>query len=342
MKTIVPLLLLSSSLVSVGAAEALTRIMFGSCIRQDKPAPILPKIVADQPELFLFLGDNIYGDTEDMNVLSAKYRTLAALPGFAELRNSSRIMATWDDHDYGKNDAGANFVKRRESRHRFLNFWGTMKGSPRRSREGVYYARMFGPVGKRVQVIMLDTRYFRGELKRGERRIGGPYYPNPDPTVTMLGAQQWKWLEEQLMQPAEIRLIGTSIQCIPEASGQETWSNLPAERQRFFDLLKASKAEGVILLSGDRHWSEVSRLVRTGEYPLYEFTSSSLNQLHKRGTPTANRFRALPATFHRENYGRLLVDWELDDPELRVEIVDLEGNIRIGKRLFLSELRGNR
>lgn len=340
MKNIIHLLLLSSSLVAANAAEPLTRIMFGSCIRQDKPAPILPQIVADQPELFLFLGDNIYGDTEDMNVMTAKYRQLAALPGFAELRNQSRIMATWDDHDYGKNDAGADYVKRRESQNRFLNFWGTLKGSPRRKRDGVYYARIYGPVGKRVQVIMLDTRFFRGALKRGERRTGGPYYPNPDPTAAMLGEQQWKWLAEQLRQPAELRLVGTSIQCIPEASGQETWSNLPVERQRFFDLLKSSKANGVVLLSGDRHWSEVSRLNREGQYPLYEFTSSSLNQLHQRGTPTANRFRALPATFHRENYGRLLVNWDLDDPELKVEIVDLEGNVRIRKLLFLGELEG--
>ena len=342
MKTIIPLLLFSSSLFSVGAAEALTRIMFGSCIRQDQPAPILPKIVADRPELFLFLGDNIYGDTEDMKVLSAKYAKLAALPGFAELRNQSRIMATWDDHDYGKNDSGADYVKRRESQQQFLNFWGTLKGSPRRTRDGVYYSRTYGPLGKRVQIIMLDTRFFRGPLKRGERRTGGPYYPNPDPTATMLGEQQWTWLEEQLQQPAELRLIGTSIQCIPEASGQETWSNLPVERQRFFDLMKSSKANGVLLLSGDRHWCEFSKLDRKGQYPLYEFTSSSLNQLHKRGTPTANRFRALPATFHLENYGRILIDWNESDPMLKVEVVDMDGQVRIGKTLLLSEVSGAR
>ena len=129
MKIAITLLSVSLGLFEIRAAEPLTRIMFGSCIRQDRPAPILPKIAVDEPELFIFLGDNIYGDTDDMKVLWAKYQQLAKLPGFAELRADSQIMATWDDHDYGKNDAGADYAMREESQRRFLNFWGSRKGS---------------------------------------------------------------------------------------------------------------------------------------------------------------------------------------------------------------------
>lgn len=339
MKNGLALLVLAASTAFVCSAEPLTRIMFGSCIRQDRPAPLLPKIVADKPELFIFLGDNIYGDTDDMNVLWSKYQQLARLPGFGELRENSSIMATWDDHDYGKNDAGADYIMRKESQRRFLNFWGTRKGSDRRQRDGVYHSKIYGPEGKRVQVIMLDTRFFRGPLKTGPRRTGGPYYPNPDATVPVLGEVQWNWLGNELKKPAELRIIGTSIQCIPEASGQETWSNLPVERARLFEEIGKMGAEGVILISGDRHWSEYSKLDREGACPVYEFTSSSINQLHKRGTPTANRFRALPTTFHRENYGRILIDWTGPAPGLKVEIVDLVGKVRISKSLLFDELR---
>lgn len=339
MKTAITLLSVSLGLFEIRAAEPLTRIMFGSCIRQDRPAPILPKIAVDEPELFIFLGDNIYGDTDDMKVLWAKYQQLAKLPGFAELRADSQIMATWDDHDYGKNDAGADYAMREESQRRFLNFWGSRKGSDRRKRDGIYHSRTFGPAGKRVQVIMLDTRFFRGTLKTGPRRTGGPYYPNPDASVPMLGEAQWKWLESELTKPAELRIIGSSIQCIPEASGQETWSNLPVERSRFFQLLEKTKANGVVLLSGDRHWSEVSRLDRKGRYPIHEFTSSSLNQLHKRGTPTVNRYRALPTTYHKENYGRLTIDWNESRTSLKVDIVDLDGRVQLSKQILLEELR---
>lgn len=324
----------------LGAAEqALTRIHFGSCIKQDRPAPIFETILKDRPEMFIFLGDNIYGDTDDMAVLQTKYNRLAAIPGFAGLRRSARVLAIWDDHDFGKNDSGADYAKRAESQKVFLRFWETDTKSPRWNRPGIYDAKIYGPKGKRVQIILLDTRYFRGPLKRGERRTGGPYYPEPDASVPMLGTAQWKWLEQQFRKPAELRIVASGIQCVPEASGQETWSNLPAERKRFFDLIGKTKANGVIIISGDRHWSEISVLEQGAPYPIYDITSSSLNQLHQRGTPTKNRFRALPTSFHRENFGRLSIDWESNDPLLTAEIVDLDGKVRIAKELFLRELK---
>jgi alkaline phosphatase D len=222
----------------------LTRIHFGSCIKQDKPMPIFDMINKERPEIFLMIGDNIYGDTTDMDVLRAKYAKLNADPGFSLLRASCPMLATWDDHDFGKNDAGADYPKKRESQKIFSDFWGDPLSSPRRQREGIYDAQTVGPKGKRVQFILLDTRYFKGPWKAGERRVGGPYYPNPDPSVPMLGEAQWKWLEEQLSQPAELRVVVSSLQFIAEAAGQETWSNLPSERQRMIDLIAKTKASG--------------------------------------------------------------------------------------------------
>jgi len=334
MKTLLACLLLTA-LPAIGADQPVARILFGSCIRQNLPVPILKTVLADRPDLFLFLGDNIYGDSSDPGVLRAKYERLAALPDFARLLERTRVLATWDDHDYGQNDGGADFAARQASQREFTRFWG----QPSRSGEGVYDSHIFGPAGRRVQVILLDTRYFRGPLKKGKRRVGGPYYPTDDRSVTMLGEAQWKWLGEQLRRPAELRLIVSSIQCIPEAAGQETWSNIPHERERLFDLLRVRKANGVILLSGDRHWAEISALPDRIGYPLYEFTSSSLNQIHPRGTPTTNRFRAFPVTWHRENYGRISIDWSAADPVIRTDIVDREGKVRLSKTLLLSELQ---
>lgn len=337
MKTVVIAFLLSLGCLPA-AEQPLSRILFGSCIKQDRPAPILKTIVAERPEMFIFLGDNIYGDTADMKVLQGKYERLAGLPGFAELKNGSRVLATWDDHDYGVNDGGADYPMRRQSQAVFLDFWGDGADSLRRGRDGVYDAAVYGPVGKRVQVILLDTRFFRGPLKRGDRRVGGPYYPDPNPALSMLGDAQWKWLEREFKKPAELRIVATSIQCIPEASGQETWANMPRERNRFFRLIADSKANGVVLLSGDRHWAEVSVLTEDLPYPIYEFTSSSLNQLHGRGTPTDNRHRAIPTSFHKENYGRMLIDWDAEDPRVTTSVIDGAGQVRISKTLFLSEL----
>jgi len=155
----------------------------------------------------------------------------------------------------------------------------------------------------------------------------------------MLGEEQWQWLEKELKKPAEIRLIGSGIQIVPEASGQETWSNLPHERQRLFDVVAKTKAEGVIFLSGDRHWSEFSKVTENAPYPLYDFTSSSLNQIHPRGTPTDNRFRVSESTYHKENFGEIEIDWSGEETSLTVSIRDLEGMAKFAERVPLAELK---
>ena len=308
----------------------LRRIMFGSCIKQMHPAPILGTIAKQHPDLFIFLGDNIYGDTDDMAVMRAKYKRLGELPGFKALRDSTPILATWDDHDYGRNDAGADYPHRGASQREFLKFWNEPKDSPLWKRPGIYTSRMFGPAGKRTQIILLDTRYFRSPLKkRDQRRVGGVWEPDSDPNKTMLGETQWKWLEGELRKPAEVRVVASSIQFVAEDAGQETWSNLPAERQKMIDLLRKTKANGVMFISGDRHWSELSTISPDGMEPVFDLTSSSLNQIHARGTPTKNKFRSIQATYHKPNFGVIEIDWRSPTPKVRLQIRDESNEVQI-------------
>lgn len=318
--------------------QPISRVLFGSCIKQDQPMPILKTIAARRPDLFLMLGDNIYGDTADMEVMRAKYATLRSNQDFRKLLDTCPVLATWDDHDYGVNDGGASYAERDASQRLFVDFWDTAD-SPRRARPGVYDAAIMGPPGKRLQVVLLDTRYFRGPLQTGPQRIGGPYVPTDDATITMLGEPQWAWLEEQLRQPAEVRLIVSSIQCVASDAGQETWSNLPHQRQRLFKLIGQTGAGGVVIVSGDRHWSELSVEKELAPYPVYDLTSSSLNQIHPRGTPTDNANRDVPTTFHRENFGAIQIDWEAPQPRLKLQIIDMEGSIVLQKELQLDQLR---
>ena len=98
--------------------------------------------------------------------MRAKYARLAAMPGYQAAQVACPILATWDDHDYGVDDGGGEYPKKVESQQVFLDFFGDPEDSPRRKRQGVYDAEVFGPPGKRVQVILLDTRYFRSPLKK--------------------------------------------------------------------------------------------------------------------------------------------------------------------------------
>ena len=340
----VTLLLIFAGLVPAADAQqppaqpTMSRILFGSCAKQNRPIPIFSTIVSHKPDLFIFMGDNIYADTSDLDVMRQKYAALAERAEFRTLRDSCPILATWDDHDYGINDGGADFNQKRGAERLFLDFWRIPADSPRRQRPGVYGAHTFGPIGRRIQVLLLDTRYFRGPLEKGPKRVGGSYVPTTNTRIPLLGEPQWKWLEQRLREPANLRILVSSIQCLPADAGQECWANLPHERRRLFQLIEDTRASGLLIISGDRHWAELSTVSQNVPYPLWELTASSFNQVHPRGTPTTNRYRADRRTFHRENFGALMIDWNQPDPRLKFQILDIQGQIQIEKQLRLSTL----
>jgi alkaline phosphatase D len=313
--------------------KPLTRIAFGSCINTNVH-PMLDRTLKTPFDLFILLGDNIYADTTNMTVMQRKYDALKESRFFRKLRKKAPVLATWDDHDFGANDAGAEYPMKAQSQKLFLDFIGEPADSPRRRREGIYDAHLFGPSRQRVQVILLDTRYYRSLLSTGVNNVvpsGGKYIPNPDPAATMLGEAHWAWLEQQLRVPAELRIIATGIQFVSEFSGGEAWANLPREKERLLDLLAKTEANGVIFISGDRHWAELSRLDRPGRYSLYDLTSSALTQKHPRGTPTPNRYRADPVTYHDANLGLILIDWKSGKPAVTLQLLDVNGRVRIEK-----------
>jgi alkaline phosphatase D len=327
--------------------DTVSRLAFGSCAGEDLPQPIWDAVLAEAPDVWVWAGDNIYGDTENMQLLRDKYALLSAQPGYRRLRDTGiPILGTWDDHDYGANDAGADYPQREASQQVFLDFFGVPEDSPRRAREGVYHAETFGEPGRRIQVITLDTRYHRSPLRtypRTPERDEKVYWPNPDPEATVLGEAQWAWLRRELLKPADLRLIVSSIQVISAEHRFEKWSNFPLERRRFLDLLRETQAEGVVLLSGDRHHAELSRMEVPGLYPLYELTSSGINRSNPRTgaaaqrPPEPNRYR-LGRTFRGHHFGVVTVDWEQPDPLVRLSIVDQAGERPIDTVFPLGEL----
>jgi alkaline phosphatase D len=325
---IVTLLLMGCAHRKSSKPAAVDRIAFGSCCRQGQPQPIWESIAAADPDLFILLGDNVYGDTEDMSVLRKKYDQLAAEPGFQDLRASSTLLATWDDHDMGRNDAGADYVPRAQSKSELFRFLDEPASSPRRSRGGVYASYMFGDPGRRVQVILLDTRSFRSPLRRDTDAKGARYVPDDDPAKTMLGERQWTWLADQLRQPADVRIIGSSIQVLSEEHPFEKWGNFPRERQRLLELIERSPARGeVVLLSGDRHSAEISRMDRSGAPPLYDVTASSLNAPLKARNPEPNRYRVDADKFWEPNFGLIEIDWSGRSPRLTLQVHDAAGEV---------------
>jgi alkaline phosphatase D len=327
---------------AVSAQEApLVRIAFGSCAHQDRPQPIWDAVLGYRPDLFVFLGDNVYGDVTgaDMAELRAAYAAADEIEGITALRAQVPVLATWDDHDYGQNDGGADFAYKDASKALFLDYWGIADDDPRTRRPGIYHAETFGPPGRRVQVILLDTRSFRSALKPSDQRgtLGKEaYVPDPDPAKTMLGEAQWAWLRVQLEQPAELRLIVSSVQVLAEQHGFERWGNLPLERQRLLDLIAETGAEGAVFLSGDRHIGALYRLREGVPYPFYEITSSGLNMAYANNRDIGPL--RLGEVYGQDNFGTVDIDWQAR--EITLSIRNMEGERVRSATIPLADIAG--
>ena len=337
------LFLSAYSSVAQGPRPLVSTIAFGSCASENEPQPVLDLVVKHKPNLFIYLGDNIYGDTHDMKVLQAKYDSLAARPEFRRLRKNVPILATWDDHDYGWNDSGKYYPYKKESKEIFLKFFEEPLHSERRLHDGIYTSQFYEGNGKKLQVILLDNRTFRDNLRtyRGEYHTMEKYFypldyfPHQAEDSTLLGEAQWKWLEEELKKPADLRLICSGSQFSISYNGYEAWANFPHEQKRFLDLVRKTRASGVLFLTGDVHYAEISKLQSDGLYPIYDVTSSGITSTWHFATPNDNRIEGPVMDNH---FGLLTIDWKAKDPTIKMEIWDKNDNQRIEYTVKLSEI----
>lgn len=325
--------------------KPLSRIIFGSCNHHARSQHMWPLIEAQNPDLVLAIGDNIYGDNgylgeADLDSFINAYRLQASHPEFRSLRSKVPMLATWDDHDYGPNDSGGTFAFREWSETLFETFWGASDAA--KSRQGVYDSVIAGPEGQRVQIIMLDTRFFRSPLKsipyQESRPPLGPYVADDNPQLTILGADQWNWLQAELAKPADLRLLISSTQVLTDAHGFEKWGNHPVERERLFKALKARNSGDVLILSGDRHSAAFyAQTPKELGNEIWEFTSSSLNLAFVRenageGEPDARRRSGF---FTQENYGMIDIDWQ--NKEITMQIRGNESQIMAMQKLPLKK-----
>lgn len=311
---------LGFSFLCSNAQKSIHKIAFGSCGHQLGEQFIWNNIVAENPDLWIWLGDNIYGDTEDMNVLRKKYQQLGDNQNYQYLKENVPVIATWDDHDYGVNDGGKEYPMRKESQQVFLEFFEEPSNSPRWTREGVYTSYNYGYGDSLVKVILLDCRYHRDAR---------------DTDGDVLGEEQWKWLENEFRNSeSKVVLVGTGYQFVSDQHPFETWGHFPSERERMLELIKETGVKGVIFISGDRHFAELSKLERDDmPYPIYDFTSSGLTHANN-VMIEKNVYRV--SRYLRRNFGTFVFDWKNQTVTLQAH--KLSGKVAFYRTLKFEEL----
>ena len=164
---------------------------------------------------------------------------------------------------------------------------------------------------KKFKFIFLDTRYFRSELKGPK----GRYAKNDEPNATILGAEQWKWFEDELNQDFDFLMIFSSIQIIPQDHGFEKWDNFPKERDKILNMIKKYKDQ-TILFSGDRHRSGIYK--KDG---IIEVTASSMNKPGSTFYETDSYL--IGKTYPQANYSIL----EIFEKSINISIKDASGKV---------------
>lgn len=322
------------------SASARLRIGVASCADQRQPQPIWEAVRAASLDFFIFGGDNVYASEQPFSRerLRAAYEAQSQQAGFGALRDNVPHLAVWDDHDYGLNDGGAGWVHAQAAKDEFLRFWRVPANDPRRHRQGLYHAQWLQAGDRRVQIIGLDTRSFRSPLKPTDRRDAPGrerYVPDPDPNKTLLGPEQWSWLQDCLSQPADAHVLVSSIQCVVDGHGWECWGNLPSERERLYRTLRESGARSVVVVSGDRHIGAFYREQRRDlAYPLWEMTSSGITHPWAKASEAGpNRVGPLVTVRH---FG--LLDFDFDAGTLLLSLCAEDGAALRSHRLHLSTM----
>ncbi len=310
--------------LQLAAQSKETIIAFGSCDDEDEPQEMWKEVIAQKPTVWIWGGDNVYADTHDMNVLKAKYDKQKSNPDYQKLMRMCAITGTWDDHDYGENDGGKLYSKKNESKKYLLDFLGIAEPSPVWEHDGVYNALTVGIGKQKVKIINLDTRSFRDTIIKVtyidslSKKKMTHYEPNTMGDV--LGEAQWQWLADELNNTGvELFIINSSIQVIAAEHRFEKWANFPAARKRLLDLIAASKKK-VVIVSGDRHIAEFSKIDLPGvKYPLIDFTSSGITHTWSEPWVEINKHRIGDLVIQK-TYGLIKINWADKEPKVTMQV----------------------
>ena len=249
------------------------RIVVGSCFYVNDPTydrpgepygagfEILDAIREARPDAMIWMGDNVYlreADWYSRSGILYRYGHTRALPELQPLLGATHHYATWDDHDYGPDNSDWTWREKATTKQAFDLFWANpSSGQPEFG--GILTMFQWGD----ADFFLLDDRWFRSSENRvGERQLFGP---------------QIDWLIDALASSrATFKIVVSGTQVLNPEARWDSYATFPEERGRLLDELRANDVDGVMFLTGDVHYSVLSRLPRQGTYPLYDLTVSPL------------------------------------------------------------------
>ncbi|MCU0380398.1 MAG: alkaline phosphatase family protein [Chitinophagaceae bacterium] len=280
---------------------------------------IFVSMAKERADFMLWLGDNWYTREVDYNsTWGLWYRASRdrSAPVVQDLLKAMPNYAIWDDHDFGPNDMGTEYVLKEESRKVFTRYWANP--SYGEDGKGIYSKLSFSD----VDIFMLDDRTWRAS-DRLEDSIDG----RPNPLKKMFGEQQMEWLKSALAgSNATFKIIANGSQVLNPASPFDCFRKFPQEYQELMSFIRSEKISGIMFLSGDRHHSEVIKVEGLVPYPLYDITASPLTAgTHVFGDAEKNNPYRVYGLDQKQNYAHISVTGKPRSRVLKVTYKGLKG-----------------
>jgi alkaline phosphatase D len=317
------------------------RVAIGSCAFVndalfDRPNDIYGRnmeifraIAAERPDAMLWLGDNVYFREPDFfseRTMRYRYAHTRSLADMQPLLASTHHYAIWDDHDFGTNDSDRTYRMRDTSLRIFKDYWANPTYGTSET------AGVFGRFEwADVEFFLLDDRYHRT-----------PNRHETDPRRAMFGGAQLEWLMAALASSrATFKFVAGGNQMLNPMTLYEAFGRFPAEQKRLFEFLRTAKVSGVVLLSGDRHHTELIRRTDITPYPLYDFTSSPLTSGTHRNDKEENNPARVAGTWVNDvrNFGMLEVSGPKDARRLTMRALDAAGKQLWRHEVAAADLR---
>lgn len=253
-----------------------------------------------------------------------------AVPVLQKFLKAMPHFAIWDDHDYGPNDIGKNYILKETSRKIFNSYF--CNPSSGENGQGIYTMTSWGD----ADIFMLDDRWWRS-ADRVKDSVDG----KPNPNKTMFGAQQLEWLKNSLLfSTAPFKIIVTGSQVLNTVSPFDKLIDFPAEYYELLNFLQEHRVNGVLFLTGDRHHSEILKMDRKGTYPLYDITVSPLTSgTHKFFGPEINNPMRVLGVDEKQNYGKFSFSGIRNERKLTVEFLGIKGEKLGGWSISEKELK---
>ena len=291
---------------------------------------IFESIAKKNPDIMLWGGDNVYlreADWDSKSGIYHRYTHSRALKEMQPLLASTQNIAIWDDHDFGPDDSDRSFYNKYTTQQAFKDFWANKSyGMDAEQKEGIFSSYNWSD----AELFLLDNRFFKSPNKRltGEK--------------TMLGSAQIQWLIDALTySKASFKIIVIGGQVLNTEAVFENYENYKSEKDFLLSEILANQIKGVVFISGDRHFTELSTLKRPNTYPLYDWTVSPLTSGHgnfERITKEPNTNRVPGSLFAQHVFGTLSFSGEKETRQMKMSLFDKDGVELWNKTILKSEL----